>query len=412
MKIEKFIKFSIIFSILPAIYFALFPGKIVLITIICSYPLILFVFIKWKNLVVSPREFSINLFFWYSLIILFRGFIEAESNADWINLLSTGVALFLFLPLTIHFGRNINFSLAAINSFIIYGIPLVFILFFISDDSGPFGFAHMISPIYLLILLIPVLNLKLSLIIILITIISFFSDISIRSNLLNISVAFLICSTFLLKNRKFILRILKILRTFFLYSPIFFIILGATGIFNIFQIGDSLDEFIIDDGKGNTQDVFVDSRTEVYSDVLSQLSIKNAFVFGLGASGKTKTHLTNVQNSDFDKVYKEGRRGTESGMLNYIQYGGFLGALFYLILFMRASYLAVYRSNNWLIIMIGMWVSFKGFYSFIEDTTVFSVSTIFIFISIGLCFNNELRSLQDDEIKALFRKKLFKKVVF
>ncbi len=62
--------------------------------------------------------------------------------------------------------------------------------------------------------------------------------------------------------------------------------------------------------------------------------------------------------------------------------------------------------------MIGMWVSFKGFYSFIEDTTVFSVSTIFIFISIGLCFNNELRSLQDDEIKALFRKKLFKKVVF
>ena len=173
-----------------------------------------------------------------------------------------------------------------------------------------------------------------------------------------------------------------------------------------------MDEFIIDDGKGKTQDVFVDSRTEVYSDVLSQLSFDNAFVFGLGASGKTKTHLTNVQNSDFDKVYKEGRRGTESGMLNYIQYGGFLGALFYLILFMRASYLAVYRSNNWLIIMIGMWVSFKGFYSFIEDTTVFSVSTIFIFISIGLCFNNELRSLQDDEIKALFRKKLFKKVVF
>lgn len=73
------------------------------------------------------------------------------------------------------------------------------------------------------------------------------------------------------------------------------------------------------------------------------------------------------------------------------------------MLFFRASYLAVYKSNNWLMVMIGIWVSFKGFYSFIEDTTVFSVSIIFIFIPIGMCFNKDLRNMNEDEIKSLLR---------
>lgn len=403
MKSEKFVSISIILSILPAIYFAFFPGKIVLVTIICSYPLILIGLSKWKSIFVLPSELSINLFFCYSLIIFFRGFIDAKTHQDWSNLISSGVAVFLFLPLAIYFGRSICLTMTAIKTYVIIGIPLVFILFFIPNDSGPFGFSHMISPIYLLILLIPFLKLEFVIYIIIISVISFFSDILSRSNLINIIVAFLICFTYSFKKSNLMFDCLKNLRAFLLYSPLIFILLGATGVFNVFKIGDNFKHILLKDGRGNSQPAFIDSRTGIYKDVFTQLSKDKAFFFGLGASGKTKTYLTDVNYGDFDKVYSEGRRRTESGMLNYIQYGGILGGFIYFMLFFRASYLAIYRTNNWLMVMIGIWVSFKGFYSFIEDTTVFSVSIIFIFIPIGMCFNKDLRNMNEDEIKSLLR---------
>ena len=407
MKSEKFVSISIILSILPAIYFAFFPGKIVLVTIICSYPLILIGLSKWKSIFALPSELYINLFFCYSLIILFRGFIDVKTHQDWSNLISSGVSVFLFLPLAIFFGRSISLTMTAIKTYVIIGIPLVFILFFIPNDSGPFGFSHMISPIYLLILLIPFIKLEFVIYIIIVSVISFFSDILSRSNLINIIVAFLICFTYIFKNSNSMFGYLKIFRAFLLYSPFIFILLGAIGVFNVFKIGDNFKDILLEDGSGNSQPAFIDSRTGIYKDVFTQLSKDKAFFFGLGASGKTKTYLTDVNYGNFDKVYSEGRRGTESGMLNYIQYGGILGGFIYFMLFFRASYLAVYKSNNWLMVMIGIWVSFKGFYSFIEDTTVFSVSIIFIFIPIGMCFNKDLRSMNEDEIKSLLRKTLY-----
>jgi hypothetical protein len=223
--------------------------------------------------------------------------------------------------------------------------------------------------------------------------------------MLNIIIAFVIVSTFIWRKKKWIFAAIKTLRFVLLSLPPVFLILGLSGIFNVFLIGESLSWVVVDEKK-ESQDLLIDSRTAIYNDVFGELERQDSFLFGLGASGKTKTSLTDISYADFDVIYKEGRRGTESGMLNYIQWGGIIGGLLYFLLFIKASYLGVYKSKNWFCIMIGLWVAFKGMFSFIEDRNFFSISTIFIFLAISVCMNKKIRSLRDNEIKLIFNKHL------
>ncbi|NEU10255.1 hypothetical protein GZH53_18170 [Flavihumibacter sp. R14] len=403
-------KYAAILSIIPAVYFSFYPGKIVLTTIICSYPLIIGAFLLIHRDLAKNIEGKvfINLFIAYNIIVLFRGGLDSRSTEDWNVLVSSGVSLTLFIPFSIYIGAHKAALTVLVRTFLTWGLILCALLFFATDDPGPLGFTHTISPIYFLILLIPYMESKYRSFIVAIALISFFSDITIRSNLLNILVAFIIMLTFFLRRRPWILKMFKYSRILILTFPLVFLLLGIAGIFNIFSIGESFDRLSIKDGKGRTQDVFIDSRTGIYMDVFSQLESDNSIVFGLGGSGKTKTSLTDNVNADFDTVYKEGRRGTESGMLNYIQWGGMVGGAIYFLLFIVASYYGIHRSRNWFCIMLGLWVAYKGLCSFIEDSMIFSISSIFILVPIGICLSREFRSLGDSEIKFLVKYKIFR----
>ena len=411
MTLSRLAKYSVILSIIPALYFSFYPGKIVLITMLCSYPLIIGVVLLLRKKIDKNLDgkLFVNLFIVYNIVVLFRGFIDSNSNEDWSFLFSSGVSLALFIPFSIYMGAHKTSMILLIRTFLTYGLVLCVFMLFVTEDPGPLGFAHTISPIYFLIFFIPYMDKKFGILIFTIALISFFDDITIRSNLLNILVAFMIISTFLWRSRPRLLKVAKYLRVLILIFPVFFLLLGITRVYNIFSIGELFNEFVIQDSKGRTQDVLIDSRTGIYLDVFSQLRNDNAIIFGLGASGKTKTHLTDVINADFDKVYKEGRRGTESGMLNYIQWGGIVGGFLYFLLFVKASYYGIYKSRNWLCIMLGLWVAYKGLFSFIEDPLSFTIGSIFILVPIGICLSKEFRLMSDIELKFMFRHKLFRK---
>ena len=137
----------------------------------------------------------------------------------------------------------------------------------------------------------------------------------------------------------------------------------------------------------------------------------DAVLFGLGSSGKTETSLIDVTSADFSEIYKEGRRSTESGMLNYIQWGGIVGGMVYFLLFVKASYYGIFKSRNWFCIMLGLWVAYKGLFSFIEDRISFSISSLFIFISLGICLNKNIRLMSDEKIKLISIQILNKSVI-
>ncbi len=400
--ISKLAKFSIILSIIPAIYTALFPGKIAVITILCSYPLIPILFFSLRKEMKKSFNgfFFVKLFYLYNIIVLIRGLFDAHSSKDWNVMFSSTIPIFLFIHFSIYL-VSYRFLLSRIFiTYLSYGLFLAMIVLVIPVKYN-FGFPQVISPICIMVFLTPFLNRKYFLFIAGIALISFFSDISNRSNMLNIIVSFLIVSTSLFKNKQFILLIIKKIRAFLLILPILFLVLGVMGIFNIFQIGNLYSDLKISDDSGKSQEVFVDSRTAIYIDVFSQLIKDDAVLFGLGSSGKTETSLMDVTSADFAEIYKEGRRSTESGMLNYIQWGGIIGGMVYFLLFVKASYYGIFKSRNWFCIMLGLWVAYKGLYSFIEDRISFSIASVFIFISIGICLNKNIRLMSDEKIKLI-----------
>jgi hypothetical protein len=403
-------KYSVVLTIIPALYFAFFPGKIVLITILCSYPLI-FALVHFtlkngfRNL--DGLEF-IKLFLVYNIIVFVRGIVDVQSSQDYKVLLQSGLVTSLFLPLVIQFSAYKNTIIIVFKSFLSYGLMLCSIMYFMPVNSGPLGFNAYISPITIILLFSPYLTKKYRPIIYLLVLISFFHDFSNRANLLNILVSVLMLFTYLISKKKMTILLLKVISILLLISPIVFFGLGITGIFNVFTIGKLLPEYSLAVKKKNvTQELFVDSRTSIYLDVFKQLKHDKMIFIGLGGSGKTKTALTEVIDADYDKIYKEGRRGTESGMLNMIQTGGLIGGLIYYFLFFTASYYGVFKSKNWFCVLLGVWLSYKCFFSFIEDPLSFSISSLFLFFSIGVCLNKNFRQLSDTELKELFNFKIF-----
>lgn len=410
MNFSKLAKYCIILTTIPALYVSLYPGKITLVTTFCSYFLLILMLIVVAKLRITNERindkfesvFYLKIFLFYNLFILLRGVFDAKSEQDWIVMFSATIPLFLAVHFSVYFAAYKVSINNIIKAFFTFGVVLSFFIYLFAPPLS-IDFAKSISPIYLMIFLIPFTNKKIIIIIIVLALMSFFSDFSNRSNLLNISVACIITLTFLLRKRVWMLKIIKCSRFFLLLFPIIFLILGLSGIFNIFLVGELMESYTIETGGGNKQDLLIDSRTSIYSDVFSELERQKAYIIGLGGSGKTKTSLSDISYADFDKIYKEGRRRTESGMLNYIQWGGLIGGLVYFLLFVKASYLGIYRSRNWFCIMVGLWVAFKGLFSFIEDATYFSISSIFIFFAIGICMNKRIRLLTDLQIKEFFR---------
>ena len=360
LKLSKAANYIILLLLLPSIFVFLVPGKIVAISILASYPLmaILILFLPSFNQLRFEGRLYVYLFVLSNLLIIGRGIVDAESQEDWKILFSQVIPIGIIFPLCVFLGVKNNILCIVFSSFFKYGILGASVLL-LGSGLGMFGFPHNISPIYLFVIFIPYLETKWKIITLLVVVVSFFSELGMRANMLNILMAFLISGTFFFRRFRLMLSTIRFGRLFILIAPIVFMILGLTGQFNIFKIGELVGEYDIESENGSKQDIAIDSRTGIYLDVILELNKQEAFIWGLGGSGKTPTHLTEVEWGDFSEIYKEGRRATESGMLNYAQWGGVVAMIIYILLFAKASYLGVCKSKNWLMISIGLWVMYK-----------------------------------------------------
>lgn len=397
---KKFIYLVGLCSILPAIFLFFFPGKIVGISMVQLFLMLflLSVFLSEKKSVLisifADRHWVINVFLLLNVITYIRGVLYANSADDWKLLVSDGILSMLFLPyVIICLASKESYWMYFLRFFKKYGFLLCFLLLIpVGRHLGIYDFAHYTSPIYIFILLMPYVNNKLKLMILGISLISFFNDIDVRSNLLNILVSyFLMFSHYI--NRNIFYKFLIFLRKSFLVLPILFFALGVSGVFNIFKT----DQYLNLDSE--QKEFVVDSRTGIYTDVILQLYKDKALVYGLGAYGRTETYLSNVNNKSLEDAYREGRPGTESGMLNFFQYAGIIGIIIYMLLFVKSSYLLMYKSNNWLAFILGCWLAFKALFSFIEDKIVFNPNILILFLVFGLAFNKRFRNLKDYELK-------------
>ena len=187
----------------------------------------------------------------------------------------------------------------------------------------------------------------------------------------------------------------------FFVLPFVFFVLAANGTFNIFQIGEGLYSDEEEAGRVSTSD----TRTGLYEEVIATSLERGTVLFGNSpARGYYSEWLTQMgDESDLMGDIHYGERGnTETSVLNVFMHFGIFGMIIYLLLFWHASYLAIFKSNNKYMAVIGLFVAFRYMMGWMEDFTNFDLNMFILWMLIGMCNSPYFRAMTDDDFIAWF----------
>lgn len=394
MDFDKFLKYLIVFVLIPPIYTGFYPGKITVITALCYYIVTYGLYRYRKYITFDNIEgvAAVKLFLFFGVVTYIRGFANIDDNSDIYALASSLAFLNFLFPVLLLLATPHNIAIIW-KSFITIGIPLCIICYFFPPCDVTMSFQHNMLYISVFVLASPYLKKRYLYIFFFLSSFIILLDFDRRSIIIFFSVPF-----FILLFQRFYNYIL-VKKFIFLISfvfPVVLLLLGLSGKFNIFEyIGEQDELFVVEDVRA----LNVDSRTSIYLDVFGELDRQDAYLFGLGGNGKTQTSLFDVTWTDFDSIYKNGRNGTESGMLNFIQYGGVFGWLCYTILFVAIIYNGLFKSKSHFLTFISILACFHYVYSYIEDRYSVNPHTFYLMIMYGICLNKEFLRMKDDDIK-------------
>lgn len=345
----------------------------------------------------------IKYYLMYALFSIARGlFFEADNYWEYKALMNNSFTL--MAPICIYFfcrPHNLKYTL---NLWVKYMIPLFLIFVFtISKDAV----GYYLAPAMTLALFFPCLSKKWRIIIGLCIVCSITFFLGARAIIMkNLTVVMLVLFFYVWNVSS---RFMKWFRYILVFTPLILLALGFCGIFNIFSIADGAEgryEVTSVTGKSK-EDLSADTRTGIYEDQW-QSSVKNkAVLWGVSpARGyecsyaeavveiiKQAGNMKGVTNMRFE------RSGCEVGILNIFCWEGLIGVILFSLLFLRASYLAVCRSNNLYIKTMGLFCAFRWLLSFIEDYYTFDLKGIALWWIVAICLSREFRAMSNSEIK-------------
>lgn len=371
-----------------------------------------------QALIIYLYYYAINFYFdfrnslnfrvvkWYLLWNIFsiiRGFFIAENYWDWKMLTGNGMAL--LLPIVAFMASNENITLSMLRSYIKYALPLFAVFAFIIN---PTAYGFYLVPIYFFMFFFPVLNTKWKRITGILTILILVSSFGARSNVIKFAIPVLFLLIYYL--RYYIsTQILMIIRNLFIVLPFLLFILAYSGVFNIFKIEEytSGAEYVQRDKNGEViEDLKADTRTQLYVDVLYSANKYNYWLIGRSPARGNEMRTFSLK----DNLAGRPERGmNEVAILNIFNWTGLVGIFLYFLVFYRASYLAIKFSNNIFSKMLGLFIAFRWFYSWVEDVNFFTLTTFFLWVIIGLCMSKTFRAMSNGEvtiwIKSVFEMK-------
>lgn len=90
--------------------------------------------------------------------------------------------------------------------------------------------------------------------------------------------------------------------------------------------------------------------------------------------------------------------------LNTFTWCGLIGLILFSLIFFKASYLAVYKSKNIYISLLGCYVAFQWSYGWIENVQQLDILNITLWIMVGMCYSTDFRQMDNKEFKEWIRK--------
>ncbi len=346
----------------------------------------------------KPLMVWVQMYLLWNVFSFLRGVFIAESYWDWKALVGNGMAL--MIPIVAYAATNTRLLQAVLKNYIKYALPLfIFFLFFIA--TGAYGFY--LVPIYFLAIFLPVIKKSWRLIVLGLTLFVIITDLTARSNVIKFGVPIVLSLIYYF--RFFIsTKIFEIIRYLLFLAPILFFVLAVYGDFNVFKMdeyikGDYIAIGTGDKGEKVEDNLKADTRSPLYAEVL-----QTAIVFDSWWMGRSPARGNISEHFGEGDLNKRGERlGNEVAILNIFTWTGIIGVFLYFMVFFKASYLAVNKSNNIFSKILGLFLSFRWLYSWVEDVNNFSLTTFFLWFMIGMCFSESFRKMNNKEVKIWVR---------
>lgn len=331
---------------------------------------------------------------WNSVCII-RGMFVAEMYWDWKGL--TGNSLSIMLPVVIFAATNKSIVQSSLFFYMKYMFPL-FLLFIILLRPDAYGFY--LIPIAFLLLFFPALTTRSKILLLVATTVVLVADLGARSSIIKFGVPLLIVIIYYLR-KKIPSNIFEIMRLSLFILPLLFFSLGVSGIFNVFNMKEYIKKDITTtaiDNRGNMveQDMRTDTRTFIYEEVLESAIDNNYWLLGRTPARGNDSFTFGVYA--YDLTGRNERLANEVGLANIFTWTGVVGVLLYTLIFFRASFLAVNRSKNTYVKLLGIYISFRWLFAWIEDISDVSLNYFMIMTMIGLCFSYSFRNMTDNEV--------------
>jgi len=188
-----------------------------------------------------------------------------------------------------------------------------------------------------------------------------------------------------------------------LFLPITMLYLGISGQFNIFEDLSSntgkYKETRIEDGKVVEEDLAADTRSFIYIEVLGSAIKNNYFWCGrTPARGNDSATFGAAIAKDLGTDKKE-RHGNEVNFPNVFTWLGFIGMVLYCVIYLKSAYLAVYKSRNIFMKLLGVLIAFHFLYGWVEEPIRFDILSISIWMVIAMGFSEQFRYMTNQEFK-------------
>jgi len=339
---------------------------------------------------------SMQVVKWYlvwNVLCSIRGIFVAEVYWDWKSLVENTFAL--LMPLLAYTATNKQILQSILSFFVRYLLPL-FLVFAFLIDYGAFGFY--LVPICFILLFLPILTIRWKLIILAYAIVVLVADLTARSNVIKFGIP-IVLSLFYYFRLVISNRFYKLIQNILFLAPLIFFGLAVSGLFNVFKIEEYLnvnteiskrnpDGEIIDDNLLN------DSRTFLYEDVLSTAEKYNTWWIGRSPAKGNETEWF----VEADITGRGERIANEVAILNIFTWTGIIGVFIFMLIFYKASYLAINHSNNIFSKIIGVFIAFRWLYAWIEDVNNFTLTPFILWLIIGICFSKSFREMTNEEV--------------
>lgn len=181
-----------------------------------------------------------------------------------------------------------------------------------------------------------------------------------------------------------------------------FVLTDASGLI----LGKMTEEDAIENNK-NRDAVNKDTRSLIFYDVFNSALKNDYWLIGHTPARGNEIGVSSLlfmRSYSDDVVFNKGERHRNEMLhLNVFTWEGLIGLILYSLLYMRASFLSIYRSSNVYISFLGCYVAFRWSYGWIEDTNLFLISDVALWTMIGMCYSSKFRSMSNFQFKQWIR---------